>query len=452
MKFNKEKLSEIYEVSETNNSEINKQNLDAREKRVTMMEYSAVIMLVFAIIAFALGARFFDKMYKKYNTISKSTVYNGIINKDNENDTLKETQKLMNEVENLYENCYTLDIERENIDEYVLNALISAYGDKYAVYRDPSETIQNYNSKSSHISGIGVLCTSEMYNNTDHDKYDIYLIDVYDGSPAQDAGLEVGDRITKVNGKELSLTKYNFSEANNDIRGEIGTNIELTFEDASDNFKEKVVTITRNNTSVNTIRYRKVTDDIGYIVIRGFESDTDEQFLEAMNYFESQNVNKIIFDLRNNGGGLAETCVNMLDILLPEGLIIKQYDKNGNLIETNNSDKNHKEFTSVCLINTFTASASEMFTQSLIDYNLTTTIGEKSYGKGTVCTTFNLSNGGSLTMSTGNYLTKSGKIIENVGIDPDIEMKLDKDKQSISYKLTDDEDDLIQMAIKVLQK
>ena len=142
----------------------------------------------------------------------------------------------------------------------------------------------------------------------------------------------------------------------------------------------------------------------------------------------------------------------MLDVLLPEGLIIKQYDKDGNIVEINNSDENCKEFTSVCLINTLTASASELFTQSLIDYNLTTTIGETSYGKGTICTTFNLSNGGSLTMSTGNYLTKSGKIIENVGITPDIEMRLDDDKQSISYKLTDDEDDLIQMAIKVLQE
>lgn len=452
MKFNIDKIREAHKLLNIKDSDAKKHDIDTREKRVTIMEYSAVIMLIIGIITVVIGARFLDTIYKTYNVITTSTVYNGILNRDKENDILQETQKLMNEVENLYESCYALDIERENIDEYVLNALISAYGDKYAVYRDPSETIQNYNLKSSHISGIGVLCTSEMYNDIDHDKYDIYLIDVYDGSPAQNAGLEIGDRITKVNGRELSLTKYTFSEANNDIRGDIGTTLELTFEDASDNFKEKIIMITRKNTSVNTIRYRKVADDVGYIVIRGFESDTDEQFLEAMNYFESQNINKIIFDLRNNGGGLADTCINMLDVLLPEGLIIKQYDKDGNIVEINNSDENCKEFTSVCLINTLTASASELFTQSLIDYNLTTTIGETSYGKGTICTTFNLSNGGSLTMSTGNYLTKSGKIIENVGITPDIEMRLDDDKQSISYKLTDDEDDLIQMAIKVLQE
>ena len=141
MKFNKEKLSETHKVSETNNSEINKQSMDTREKRITMMEYSAVLMLIFAIIAFALGARFFDKMYKKYNTINKSTVYNGIINKDNENDTLKETQKLMNEIENLYENCYTLDIERENIDEYVLNTKISKK--EITAYSLETETMTN---------------------------------------------------------------------------------------------------------------------------------------------------------------------------------------------------------------------------------------------------------------------------------------------------------------------
>ena len=92
-----------------------------------------------------------------------------------------------------------------------------------------------------------------------------------------------------------------------------------------------------------------------------------------------------------------------------------------------------------------------MFVKCLKDWGYTKTVGTKSFGKGTICTTFNLSNSGSITMSTGKYLTKSMEDIEKVGIEPDVELRLSRDKQDISYRLTEDEDDLIQKAIEMLQ-
>lgn len=450
MKFDKEEIKDKQRLLKVKDKDVKKLSIDDREKRVTMMEYIALGMLIIGCIMAIVGAKFMDTIYKSYSMITTSTVYNGMLLKDKENDTLEDTQKLMNEIENLYEELYVNEIERENIDEYVLNSLINAYGDKYAAYRDPSETISNYNAKTSHISGVGILCHTE-FDDDYLDDYGIYLIDVYDGSPAEKAGLEIGDKIVAVNGKKLSISKYNFSEANSDIRGDIGTDVDITYLDASDNNKEKTVTITRKNANVNTIRYHAINDEIGYIVIRSFEESTAKEFDEAIKYFTNHGIHKFIFDLRDNGGGLAETCITMLDELLPNGVIVTQFDKNGNEIETSYSDENCVDFTSVCIINESTASAAEMFVKSLVDWGYTKTIGSTSFGKGTICTTFNLSNGGSVTMSTGKFLTKSMEDIEKVGIKPDVEMRLDRKKQEISYKLTDDEDDLIQKAIDMLQ-
>lgn len=430
--------------------EITNETLDQREKRVKHAEYVALAMLIIGVIMACVGAGFMDKIFKTYSLMSNSTVYQGLKNRDKENDKLEDVQKLMNEIENIYETSYVEEIDRTEIDAYVCNALIDAYGDRYAVYRDPGDTASNYNEIGSHVQGMGVLLRAEI--DDDKDDFDLYLIDIYDGSPAEKAGLEIGDKITHVNGKQLSVTKYKYDEVTKDIKGETGTTFDITYIDAETG-KSETTTVTRANAQTYTVRYSEVELDgekLGYIRIRQFETDTDEQFNEALEYFEARGIYKYIFDLRDNSGGLKETVLSMLDTLLPEGLLFKEIDANGNVAEINMSDSKHKEFESITLINDRTASASELFTKALKDFGKTTVVGETSVGKGTVCTTFNLSNGGSVMVSTGKYLTKSEEDIEGVGIKPDYEMKLPKEKAEIDYKLPIEDDDLIDKAKELL--
>ncbi len=431
-----------------NKIEITEESLNQKEKRLQKMQYTAIIMLVIALTAFFVGLKYMDTIYKTYSLMKNSTVYDGILNRDKETDTLEETQKLMNEIENIYESSYVNDIERENIDEYVLNALVSAYGDRYAVYRDPADTVDSSTAQASQINGIGILSKAE-YNEYSTE-YDIYIIDVYDNSPAEEAGLKIGDIIQKVNGNELDSSKYNFNEAISDIKGNTGTQVTLTIKDGETG-EIKDITVTRKKTGVNTVRYEVVDDNIGYIKIRAFESTTSTEFKEAINYFTKIGINKFVFDLRDNSGGLKYSVIDMLDMLIGDGVLMYELDSNGNIIETSMSDANCIDFESVTLINSYTASAAELFTKCLSDYELTTVIGEKSFGKGTVCTTYPLSNGGSVMISTGKYLTKSKEDIEKKGITPDIEMKLPNDKLDIAYKLAIKDDDIIQRAIRELK-
>lgn len=439
MKFKKDKVNEKT-LEET---------LSQKEKRLEKMQYTSVIMLIIALTAFFVGLKYMDTIYKTYSLMNNSTIYDGILNRDNENDTLEETQKLMNEIENIYESSYVNEIERENIDEYVLNALISSYGDRYAVYRDPADTIDSSTAQASQINGIGILSRAEY--NEHNTLYDIYIIDVYDNSPAEEAGLKIGDIIHKVNGIQLDSSKFNFSEAISNIKGNTGTTVMLTIEDG-DTGEIKDVEVERKITAVNTVRYQQINDNVGYIEIRTFESTTADEFKEAIDYFSSIGISKFVFDMRDNTGGLKYSVINTLDMLVGSGVLMYELDSNGNIVETSMSDANCIDFESVTIINCNTASAAELFTKCLSDYELTTTIGETSFGKGTVCTTYPLSNGGSVMISTGKYLTKSMEDIEKIGIIPDIEIKLSDDKLDEVYKLPIEDDDIIQRAIEELEQ
>ena len=439
-KENKEEIVETLEQKE--------KRLEKKEKKLERVQWEAIIMTCISLTALCIGLKYSDTIYKTYSIMNNSTIYEGLKNRDSENDNLDDVKTIMDEIDNLYESSYVNEIDRENIDEYVLNALINAYGDRYAVYRDAADSVDASNEQASQISGIGILSRAEY--NENNTKYNLYLVDVYDKSPAENAGLKVGDKIHKVNGVQLDSSKYNLDEAIQDIKGEENTQVTLTIEDGSTG-DIRDVDITRKVTATNTVRYKQIDDEVGYILIRAFEKSTADEFKEAINYFNSIGINKFVFDMRNNTGGLKNSVLSILDMLVGEGVLIYEADSKGNITNTDMSDSNCIKFESVTLINSYTASAAELFTKCLSDYDLTTTIGETSFGKGTICTTFPLSNGGSVMISTGKYLTVSKEDIEKKGIKPDIEMELSKDKLDINYKLPIEDDDIILRGLKELK-
>lgn len=357
---------------------------------------------------------------------------------------LSEVSELALEITDLYNRLYVNDIETDKVDTYMLNALVASYGDRYAVYmnsKDSEQTSLEFNSK---LYGIGVLAHSVYIE--DEERFEPYFSRVYEGSPADKAGIEIGDILVKVDDNYLLYKDGNFNDHIDKLRGEKGTDVKITIK-RGDELLDFV--ITRGEVTINTVSYDNI-NDVGYIKITDFDSKTFENFKIAFEKLQNQGVYKFIFDMRDNEGGLKDSVIDVLDYLLPEGEIITELNHDGNIVSVSKSDSKYKEFKSVTLINRNTASAAELFTQSLLDYNKTETIGSNSFGKGTICSTYELSNGGSLMLSTGKYLTKSKTDLERVGIKPDYELELPEEKLEILYKLDIHDDDLVLKGIEIL--
>lgn len=433
----------------TKKTEDTKTELNSISNKSSKLEIISVCMLVIAIFALLSAVLLFYRVYNINSQINGSALYKAYMQRDNENDTLEETYKLMLEVDNIYKSCYVEEDERDDIDNYIINALVSSYGDHYGVYKDPYESHLDYVKRESSLEGVGIMLIPDEYNKSD-DNFNIYIMKVYENSGAEKAGLEKGDLITHINGKRLSKTKYTYSEAQKDIRGLEGTTVEFTYIDAKTS-EEKTVEVTRGYVYMESVTYEMVTDDIAYINIRSFSEKTDEEFINIVTELQNQGVKKYIFDIRKNNGGLSTSIAKTLDELLPAGLIFEAVNKDGKVSQRAESDEHCIEFESVTLTSSTTASAAELFAQALKDYKLTTIVGDITLGKGTVCTLIPLSNGGSIFVSTDKYKTISGTEIEGIGVIPDIEMRLSLDKRDIWYKLPLEDDDMVQKAIEILQ-
>ena len=192
-------------------------------------------------------------------------------------------------------------------------------------------------------------------------------------------------------------------------------------------------------------------DQIGYIRLLEFDEVTAQQFEDAMSDLESQGMEKLIIDVRNNPGGVLQTVCDMLDQLLPEGMIVYTEDKNGKRTEYT-SDEEH-QFTKplAVLVNGNSASASEIFAGAVQDYGIGTIVGTTTFGKGIVQKIFYLSDGTGLKLTVAKYYTPKGHDIHKKGIRPDVEVELDEVLQNQS-SISHEEDNQLQKAISVLQE
>lgn len=343
------------------------------------------------------------------------------------------------EIKALYESQgITEDIDYEQCIDTALTYFVAATGDKYARYASPEEYTERLNELKEESVGIGVLIYYE-------DNKGFYVTRVFEGSPADEAGILVGDYIVSADG--VAVTDDNASTFAKDVAGKPGEPVEIGVNRNGENITFSIV---RNNYNTYSVSYDMI-GSTAYIKIDSFTYNTDEEFIETMDKLSSQGITDYIIDLRNNTGGVAETVINMVDYMVPEGLIYESIGKSG--IGNSKFYSDEKEFNGnvVILTNGLTASASELFTQCLRDYDKAVVIGENSYGKGTIVNEAQLKNGGSLLFSIGKYYTQSGTCVEGDGIAPDIEVSLDDGEDAIYYKLPYNEDNQIQSALDYLQ-
>lgn len=331
---------------------------------------------------------------------------------------------------------YVGEIDEQTFTDYVAKGALAGIDDKYAAYYSEDEYKELMENVSGNYAGIGV---SVVLN--EDGLVEVYKI--FEGTPAQEAGMQVGDLVTGVDG----VTDFEtLDDCVNLVHGEAGTSVVLTILRGDETFD---LTVERQNIEIPTVSYKMLDGNIGYIQITQFEKATVDQFNNAIADLEAQGMSSLIMDLRDNPGGDYSTVVSMADRVLPQGKIIITEDKNGSTNTEYSDQENQLSLPMAILVNGNSASAAELFTGAIQDYGLATVIGEQTYGKGVVQSIFNLPDGSGMKFTTEKYYTPEGRDIDGVGITPDIVCELSEDAYEDGV-LVEEKDNQLQKAIEVL--
>ena len=333
------------------------------------------------------------------------------------------------------------DIDNEKIKDATVQGYVSGIGDEYAEYIPKSEMEEYTEDITGTFVGIGIYMVADEKENK------ILVYYPIPGSPAEKAGIKIGDKIIKVDGVEY--TAKDFNDISSHIKGEIGTNVNIV---VLRDGKELSFDIKREQIIVNPITTEKLEDDIGYLLIPSFDKETSEDFKEKVEELEGQGIKSLIIDLRNNGGGIVDEATEIADYILEKGnTIISTVDNKDKKETTISENKPIFNLPIVVLVNENTASASEILTVALQDNKKATVVGTKTYGKGVIQTVFTLQDKSGLKLTTGEYYTPNGATINKVGVTPDEEVKLPKSVSNI-YTVDKKDDTQLDKAIDILKK
>ncbi|MFA6514610.1 MAG: S41 family peptidase [Patescibacteria group bacterium] len=297
-----------------------------------------------------------------------------------------------------------------------LEGLAAATKDPYTNFMSPTLTKEFYDDLSGTFEGIGAEIG--MRNEI------ITVIAPLDGMPAQKAGLRAGDKIYSINGESaLGLT---VNEAVKKIRGQKGTEVVLTV--IRDDKKPLEIKIIRDKIIVASVKTEMRTDGIYVIKVSSFNDDTQKLFDKAVIDILIKKPKGVILDMRNNPGGYLEAAVDLASEWITAGpVVVEQFGENRLQEHNSNGNARLKDFKTVVLINEGSASASEIVAGALRDYKKATLIGEKSFGKGSVQTVEDLSDGSSLKITVAKWLTPGGDFINEKGIEPAIKIDITED-------------------------
>ena len=335
---------------------------------------------------------------------------------------------------------YNKDIKDENLEAGLLKGLVAGLGDPYSQYLTAEEMAKLSETTTGKFQGIGVIISPD-------EDGTVTVISPIKGSPADRAGVESGDKILKINGKDFSAEKIN--EASKEMRGEKGTTVKILLLKKK-NLKTEEVEIKREEIKIDSIIKDKI-GDLGYIGITMFDEETGKDFVKALNELTSEGVKGIILDMRGNPGGVVDAAVEIGDAILPKTSFVTLKDNKGEVVQDYKLDDKYNDIKMVVLVNEGSASASEILAGAIRDLDRAKIIGKTSYGKGVVQNVMSLPGGDGLKLTTSEYFTPSGKSINKKGIVPDIEVDLPDDVEGIGidYKDTDTQ---LQKAIEVINE
>ena len=340
----------------------------------------------------------------------------------------------------LVEAYYYEDADTDAMLEGAALGLMQGIGDVYSTYYTKEEMDKFNEETEGEYAGIGCQLLADPEDTT------ITVTRVFKNSPADEAGIRSGDKIVYVN--DVYYSAYEMDEAVSVMRGTPGEKVKVTVLRGLETID---FDITRKIVNINYVEYEILEGNIGYVMVFDFLGDAYEGFAQAIAAFEEAGVSGMIIDLRNNGGGLVDACVQMADLILPEGVVVSMRDKAGQTTEYT-IDSEYYDVPMVVLVNGYSASASEILAGAIRDTGAGTLVGEKTFGKGVVQSVINFPDGSGMKVTTARYYTPSGECIHEIGIEPDVEVSLDEDavtRYGIN-NLPHDKDAQLQKAIELL--
>jgi carboxyl-terminal processing protease len=250
----------------------------------------------------------------------------------------------------------------------------------------------------------------------------VVIVEPMEGTPAAKAGLKQGDRIVKIDGHPTQ--GMTLQDAVRRMRGPMGSRVVLSIVRRG-GVEPEDVSLIRSKIDLKTVENQLLDGRIGYVKVRGFHETTLQETEKALNRLTQQKIEGLIVDLRNNPGGLLSQSVKVCNLFVDEGLIVVSTEgrlRNQNSRFMSNGGGQYRQYPLIVLINSGSASGSEIVAGALQDLQKATIIGTKSYGKGSVQTIFPLQDGSGLRLTTAHYFTPGGRNIDHVGIIPDIEL------------------------------
>lgn len=345
-----------------------------------------------------------------------------------------EVSKKAESIQKVIDAYYLEEENVEDVKEGVYKGMVDALGDPYSVYFTKEEYDSFKESYTGEYCGIGASLLQDAETGI------ITIVKAFEGSPAKEAGLMTDDILYKVNEEEV--TGQDLSEVVAKVKGLEDTTVKLTIVRDSEEIEMEVA---RKTISIPTVESEMLENNIGYILISEFDEVTTSQYAEAYNSLKSQGMKSLIVDLRNNPGGGLSVVAEILDSVLPEGMIVYHEDKNGYREEYKSDAEHQIDIPLVVLVNGNSASASEIFAGAVKDYGIGTLIGTKTFGKGVVQQMIDLGDGSAMKVTISKYFTPNGVCIHGTGIEPDIELEFDSE----AYK-KDESDNQLKKAIEVL--
>lgn len=321
---------------------------------------------------------------------------------------------------------YYTEVDPKVLTDGVYYGLFAALGDPYSEYLNEEEFENMKINTQGDYCGIGVTMSPTQ------DNAHIYAAGVTEGAPAEEAGVKVGDLILKVDG--VAYTGAQLSECASSARGDAGTQVILTLKRGE---KEFDVQITRRRILANTVKCEMLEDQIGYIRITSFEDPTYKDFKNALTSLEDGGAKGLVVDIRGNGGGFVDTAVKIADELMDKATVVYTEDHNGNReYYTTKDGKTKLPF--VLLVNSGSASASEIMAAGIQDNAAAPIVGTVTYGKGIIQELKQLTDGTGVKLTIMQYFSPNGNVIHKVGITPDYPVELTKECYDEDFNLIHD--------------
>ncbi len=332
------------------------------------------------------------------------------------------------------------DYDEDTDLHMTLNAMVTGLGDRWSYYLTPDEAQQVREDRENAYVGIGVTVNQEGENGLE-------ILTVTPGGPADEAGLQAGEIIQGVDG--AAVTAENRSDMITAIRGEEGSSVTLTIADAKGETRD--VTVTRSAVHGITAAWTMLDGNLGLVTIANFYQGTADLVKQGVDELQKQGAVGLIFDVRSNPGGYVSELTQILDYLLPEGVIFKTTAYNGKEKEYT-SDASFVDLPMAVLVNADSYSAAEFLAAQLQESAGAAVVGEKTSGKGYSQMLFDLPDGSAIGLSTARYFTGGGKSLIGTGLTPDPEISLTEEQQKdlLMGKLAHEDDPQLQAAIQAL--